>query len=62
VLAITTLVTHAGHMRPSTAASLVGAAVLSTLIYPFLRLRLRGDLEKVEEVDEPEAETQAAVP
>ena len=49
VLAITTLATAAGHMRPSTAAALVGAAVLSTLVYPILGLRLRGDIEKFEE-------------
>jgi Kef-type K+ transport system membrane component KefB len=49
VLAITTLATHAGHMRPSTAAALIGAAVLSTLVYPFVGLRLRGDIEKFEE-------------
>ena len=49
VLAITTLATHAGHMRPSTAAALVGAAVLSTLVYPFLGLRLRGDIREFEE-------------
>jgi hypothetical protein len=30
-------------MRSSTAAALVGAAVLSTLIYPIVGLRLRGD-------------------
>jgi hypothetical protein len=30
-------------MRSSTAAALVGAAVLSTLVYPILGLRLRGD-------------------
>jgi hypothetical protein len=30
-------------MRASTAAALVGAAVLSTLVYPILGLRLRGD-------------------
>jgi hypothetical protein len=29
-------------MRNSTAAALVGAAVLSTLVYPILGLRLRG--------------------
>jgi hypothetical protein len=39
-----------GHMRPSTAAALVGAAVLSTLVFPVLGLRLRGDLAA-----EPEA-------
>jgi Kef-type K+ transport system membrane component KefB len=44
VLAITTVAQDTGHMRSSTAASLVGAAVLSTLIYPILGLRLRGDV------------------
>jgi Kef-type K+ transport system membrane component KefB len=44
VLAITTLAIAGGHMRPSTAAALVGAAVLSTLFFPALGLRLRGDL------------------
>ncbi len=44
VLAITTVATNSGHMRPSTAAALVGAAVLSTLVFPILGLRLRGDL------------------
>jgi Kef-type K+ transport system membrane component KefB len=43
VLAITTLAQDGGHMRASTAASLVGAAVLSTLVYPIVGLRLRGD-------------------
>jgi Kef-type K+ transport system membrane component KefB len=44
VLAITTVATASGHMRASTAAALVGAAVLSTLAFPVLGLRLRGDL------------------
>lgn len=44
VIAITTVATASGHMRTSTAAALVGAAVLSTLVYPVLALRLRGDL------------------
>lgn len=43
VLAITTLAVAGGHMRASTAAALVGAAVLSTLVFPVLGLRLRGD-------------------
>jgi hypothetical protein len=30
-----------GHMRASTAASLVGAAILSTTIFPLVGLRLR---------------------
>ena len=43
VIAITTLAQDGGHMRSSTAASLIGAAVLSTLVYPIVGLRLRGD-------------------
>ncbi len=42
VLAITALATNAGQMRASTAAALVGAAVLSTLVFPAAGLRLRG--------------------
>jgi Kef-type K+ transport system membrane component KefB len=41
VLAITTVAPETGHMRASTAASLVGAAVLSTLVFPMLGLRRR---------------------
>jgi Kef-type K+ transport system membrane component KefB len=44
VLAITTLASATGHMRASTAAALVGAAVLSTLVFPTVGLRLRGDI------------------
>ncbi len=36
VLAITTLAIAGGHMRASTAAALIGAAVLSTLVFPVL--------------------------
>jgi Kef-type K+ transport system membrane component KefB len=46
VIAITTVATAGGHMRTSTAAALVGAAVLSTLVFPVLGLRLRGDLAR----------------
>jgi Kef-type K+ transport system membrane component KefB len=42
VLAITTVALETGHMRSSTAAALVCAAVLSTLVYPIMGLRLRG--------------------
>ena len=42
VVAITTLAVDGGHMRTITAASLVGAAILSTLIFPLVGLRLRG--------------------
>ncbi len=41
VVAITTLATDAGEMRSSTAAGLVGAAMLSTLIFPFVGMALR---------------------
>ncbi len=41
VVAITTLATEGGHMRASTAAGLVGAAMLSTLVFPFVGLALR---------------------
>jgi Kef-type K+ transport system membrane component KefB len=43
VVAITTVAVDAGKMRASTSAALVCAAVLSTLLYPMLGLRLRGD-------------------
>jgi hypothetical protein len=33
VVAITTIATQTGHMRSTTAAALVGAAMLSTLIF-----------------------------
>ncbi|HUA45748.1 MAG TPA: cation:proton antiporter [Solirubrobacteraceae bacterium] len=42
VLAITALATASGRMSPSIAADLVGAALLSTLIFPVLGLRLAG--------------------
>jgi Kef-type K+ transport system membrane component KefB len=45
VVAITSLATEKGHMRSSTAAALVGAAILSTTIFPLLALRLRGRSE-----------------
>jgi Kef-type K+ transport system membrane component KefB len=48
VVAITTIAIEEGHMRGSTAASLVGAAILSTTIYPLLALRLRGDRARAE--------------
>ena len=41
VVAITSLATDQGHMRTSTAAALVGAAILSTTIFPLAALRLR---------------------
>ncbi len=41
VVAITTIAIDADKMRASTAAGLVGAAMLSTLIYPFVGMALR---------------------
>ena len=39
VVAITTIAVDGGDMRVATAAALVGAAMLSTLIFPFVGLR-----------------------
>jgi Kef-type K+ transport system membrane component KefB len=41
VVAITTIAVDAGRMRSATAAALVGAAILSTLIFPLVGLRVR---------------------
>lgn len=41
VVAITTLAVEADHMKTSTASSLVGAAIVSALVYPLIGLRLR---------------------
>jgi Kef-type K+ transport system membrane component KefB len=41
VVAITTLAVEANHMRGSTAASLVGAAMISTLAFPLVAMTLR---------------------
>lgn len=41
VVAITTLAVESGHMRSSTSAALVGAAMISTLVFPLVGLRLR---------------------
>jgi Kef-type K+ transport system membrane component KefB len=41
VVAITTIAIEQDHMRASTAASLIGAAILSTMIFPLVGLRLR---------------------
>jgi Kef-type K+ transport system membrane component KefB len=41
VVAITDLATSSGHMLPSTAAALVGAATLSTLVFPIVGLKIK---------------------
>ena len=52
VVAITTIAVEVGHMETSTAAGLVGAAMLSTLVFPFVGLALRKGSE-AEEGHEP---------
>jgi Kef-type K+ transport system membrane component KefB len=41
VVAITTIAIQEGHMRSSTAAALVGAAIVSALVFPLVAMRLR---------------------
>jgi Kef-type K+ transport system membrane component KefB len=53
VVAITTIAVDDGHMRTSTAAGLVGAAMLSTLVFPFVGLGLRRREEQAEGVGGP---------
>jgi Kef-type K+ transport system membrane component KefB len=55
VVAITTIAIDAGKMRASTAAGLVGAAMLSTLIYPFVAMALRKDALPEGPEEEPPA-------
>jgi Kef-type K+ transport system membrane component KefB len=43
VVAITAIAVGLGHMHSSTAASLVGAAIISTLAFPLIALKLRRD-------------------
>jgi Kef-type K+ transport system membrane component KefB len=61
VVAITTIATGTGHMKASTAAGLVGAAMLSTLVFPFVGLALRKSSE-AEQSDEPPATGAAQAP
>jgi Kef-type K+ transport system membrane component KefB len=61
VVAITTIAVDAGHMRSSTAAGLVGAAMLSTLVYPFVGMALRkGAID--EEAEEPPPASEEIAP
>ena len=63
VVAITTLAVDDGHMKSSTAAGLVGAAMLSTLVFPFVGLALRKRSESKGDDEPPAAEPgQAPVP
>jgi Kef-type K+ transport system membrane component KefB len=47
VVAITTIAVEEGHMRSGTAASLVGAAVVSCAIFPLVALKLREGATKI---------------
>jgi Kef-type K+ transport system membrane component KefB len=49
IVAITTIAVAEGHMRSATAASLVGAGILSTAILPVIGLRLRAGAPKDDE-------------
>ena len=53
VVAITTIAVDQGHMKSSTSAGLVGAAIISTLVFPLVAMRLRRG-------SEPEPATAAA--
>jgi Kef-type K+ transport system membrane component KefB len=60
VVAITTLALDGGHMHESTGAALVGAAIISTLVFPLIGLRLRRDRPK--EPEKPAEPTPAPAP
>lgn len=53
VVAITTIAIDAGKMHSSTAAGLVGAAMLSTLVFPFAAAALRSGAEEGKAEPEP---------
>jgi Kef-type K+ transport system membrane component KefB len=63
VVAITTIAIDVGEMKSSTAAGLVGAAMLSTLIFPFVGMALRkgaGDADSAIEPPGPAGEVAPA--
>ena len=62
VVAITTIAIEEGHMKASTAAGLVGAAMLSTLIYPFVAMALRKGAEAEGGEEEPPASSGEIAP
>ncbi len=62
VVAITTIATETGHMRTSTAAGLVGAAMLSTLIFPFVGMALRKGPSDLDSAGEPPSPTGEVAP
>jgi Kef-type K+ transport system membrane component KefB len=54
VVAITTIGLSNGNMRPSTAAALVCAAVLTVLVFPTIALRLLNENDKAAAAANPE--------
>jgi len=62
VVAITTIAIDAGKMRASTAAGLVGAAMLSTLVFPFVGLALRKRSEAEGGEEPPPGAVEAPAP
>ncbi len=62
VVAITTIATETGHMKTSTAAGLVGAAMLSTLVFPFVGLALRKGSEAESAGEPPQTVAEAPAP
>jgi Kef-type K+ transport system membrane component KefB len=61
VVAITTIAIDADKMRASTAAGLVGAAMLSTLVFPFVAMALRKNAIETSEPPAPAGEIAPAV-
>jgi Kef-type K+ transport system membrane component KefB len=62
VVAITAIAVDAGQMRASTSAGLVGAAMLSTLVFPFAGLALRKKSEaEIADGDGPSPASEGAV-
>jgi len=62
VVAITTIAIDSGEMKASTAAGLVGAAMLSTLIFPFVGMALRKGAQAEGSEDEPPASSGEVAP
>jgi Kef-type K+ transport system membrane component KefB len=62
VVAITTIAIDEGHMKTSTAAGLVGAAMLSTLIYPFVGMALRKGASDPDSASEPPSPAREVAP
>ena len=60
IVAITTIAVDEGHMRSVTAASLVGAGILSTAILPIVGLRLRAGAQETDEALSAPDETATA--